>query len=205
MWRKRQRRLSASDNSRVLFEVSTTLGRVAAVMVPNSGIETWKSDSTSSNSASVSTSTRSTSSINSTTGRLRPDRLEQGALQKEVLREDVVLELAPVVLLVCLDAEQLLLVVPLVERLGLVEPLVALEADETPRPGPGQATWPARSCPRRRGPRPGSASPACRPGTPPGRCGRRPDSRLRPTCARTAAGPSIVGDQIRTCPSPRTT
>ena len=39
-----------------------------ARIVPSSGIDTWKSESTSSSSASVSISTRSTSSMSSTTG-----------------------------------------------------------------------------------------------------------------------------------------
>ncbi len=59
------------------------------------------------------------------------DRLEQRAGQQEVVREDVVVDLAPPVgVLVGLDAQQLLLVVPLVERTALVEALVALEADQ---------------------------------------------------------------------------
>ena len=37
MWRNRQRRLSASESSRVLFDVNTTSGRVDAVMVPELG------------------------------------------------------------------------------------------------------------------------------------------------------------------------
>ncbi len=52
----------------MLFDVNTTNGRLAAFIVPSSGIVTWKASSTSSSSASVSTSTRSTSSMRSTTG-----------------------------------------------------------------------------------------------------------------------------------------
>ena len=96
---------------------------------------TWYSDRISSSNASVSTSTRSTSSISSTTGILGGDRLEQRPGQQELVAEDVVVDLAPrVAVAVGLDAQQLLLVVPLVQRLGLVEALVALQADE---PGPG--------------------------------------------------------------------
>ena len=63
------------------------------------------------------------------------DRLEQRSGEQELVGEDVVVDLAPRVgRLVGLDAQELLLVVPLVERLGLVEALVALQADE---PGPG--------------------------------------------------------------------
>ena len=52
----------------MLFDVRNTIGRCLPSMVPSSGIETWKSESTSSSRASVSISTRSTSSIRSTTG-----------------------------------------------------------------------------------------------------------------------------------------
>ena len=45
-----------------------TNGIRLAATVPNSGMETCQSDSTSSSNASVSTSTRSTSSMRSTTG-----------------------------------------------------------------------------------------------------------------------------------------
>ena len=65
-----------------------------------------------------------------------PDGLQQGPGQQERLREDVLLDVLPVVAAggfgdpLGLDAQQLLLVVPLVEGLGLVEPLVALQADQ---------------------------------------------------------------------------
>ena len=66
---------------------------------------------------------------------LGADGLEQRTGEQEVVGEDVLLDLVPatgpgVVGLRGLDAEQLLLVVPLVQRLGLVEPLVALEPDQ---------------------------------------------------------------------------
>ena len=48
MYWYRQRRRSASDSSRVPFEVMTTSGRVTARTVPSSGIDIWKSDSSSS-------------------------------------------------------------------------------------------------------------------------------------------------------------
>ena len=69
-----------------------------------------------------------------------PDGLQQGTGQEERLREDVLLDVGPVPP-ACLadplglDAQQLLLVVPLVQRLGLVETLVALQADQA---GPGE-------------------------------------------------------------------
>ncbi len=130
MWRNRHRRFKASDSSRVLFEVRTTSGVDVASTVPSSGIETWKSDRISSSSASVSISTRSTSSIKSTTGRVGSDRFEQRPGKQEVLGEDVVFDLRPVLVRIGLDPKQLLLVVPLVKRLGFVETFVTLEADQ---------------------------------------------------------------------------
>src|SRR5258705_160395 len=63
---------------------------------------------------------------------LRTDRFEQRPREQERLREDVGLDGLPIALVftVGLDAQELLLVVPLVERLAFVETLVALEADE---------------------------------------------------------------------------
>src|SRR4051812_9569264 len=59
------------------------------------------------------------------------DRAHQRPLEQELLAEDVVLHLLPARALgLRLDAQELLAVVPLVERLGLVEPLVALQAHE---------------------------------------------------------------------------
>src|SRR3954469_7246429 len=64
-------------------------------------------------------------------GLLSGDRAHERALEQELLAEDVVLDLLPAGPLgLGLDAQQLLAVVPLVERLGLVEPLVALQAHE---------------------------------------------------------------------------
>ena len=68
----------------------------------------------------------------------RPDGLEQGAGQEELLGEQVLLERLParwphllgVRHAFDLDAEELFFVVPLVERLGLVQPLVALQPDQ---------------------------------------------------------------------------
>src|SRR5215472_1648350 len=68
MNRCRHRRLSPSDSSRALFDVSTTRGTFVALIVPNSGTDTWKSDSTSSRNASNSGSALSISSTSSTTG-----------------------------------------------------------------------------------------------------------------------------------------
>ena len=64
MYRCRQRRLRASEISRVLFEVRNTIGgSFVAFTVPISGIDTWKSDRISSSSDSNSWSDLSTSSI----------------------------------------------------------------------------------------------------------------------------------------------
>ena len=67
----------------------------------------------------------------------RADGLEQRPGQQELLGEDVLLELLPRLAGVGLDAQELLLVVPLVEGLGLVEALVALEADQPAAGEPG--------------------------------------------------------------------
>ncbi len=59
------------------------------------------------------------------------DGRHQRPLQEEVLAEDVALDVLPAgVVGLGLDTQQLLAVVPLVERLGLVESLVALQAHE---------------------------------------------------------------------------
>jgi hypothetical protein len=59
---------------------------------------------------------------------LRCDRAHQRAREQELLAEDVLLDGLPAcVRRLRLDAQQLLAVVPLVQRLGLVEALVALQ------------------------------------------------------------------------------
>jgi hypothetical protein len=61
------------------------------------------------------------------------DRGHQRPRQQELLAEDVVLHVLPAgVARFGLDSQQLLAVVPLVQRLGLVEALVALEPDQGP-------------------------------------------------------------------------
>ena len=104
---------------------------MVAVMVPSSGIETWKSDSSSSRNASNSSSARSISSISSTGGLSRRIAASSGrssryfsekiwsSISSAFRRRDGA----------WID-EQLALVVPLVERGRLVEPLVALQADQ---------------------------------------------------------------------------
>jgi len=70
--------LSASDSSRVEFEVSTANGRRAAVIVPISGTVTWKSESTSRSRPSTSTSALSISSTSSTVGSVRRIAVRRG-------------------------------------------------------------------------------------------------------------------------------
>ncbi len=69
--------------------------------------------------------------------RLLRDRLEQRPAQQEGLREDLVLSVDHRAIVVSrfleLDVQELLLVVPLVERGGDVEPLVTLEPDQVRR------------------------------------------------------------------------
>ncbi len=74
--------------------------------------------------------------MSSTTGSFERMASSSGPGEQELLGEDVVLDVGPGVVGVAfrLDPQQLLLVVPLVQRLGLVEALVALESDE---PGAG--------------------------------------------------------------------
>jgi hypothetical protein len=74
-------------------------------------------------------------------GVLAPDRGQQRPGQQELLGEDVVVQVVPrlplAVALGRLDAQQLLLVVPLVQRPRLVQALVALQADELGAGGGG--------------------------------------------------------------------
>jgi hypothetical protein len=62
---------------------------------------------------------------------LRRDRGKQRPREQELLAEDVVLHLGPAGAVgLRLDPQQLLAVVPLIHRLGFVEPLVALQAHQ---------------------------------------------------------------------------
>ena len=65
-----------------------------------------------------------------------PDGLKQRTLQQEFLTEDVLFDVGPAAAFTLsdalgLDTQQLLLVVPLVECLGLVQAFVALQTNET--------------------------------------------------------------------------
>ena len=69
----------------------------------------------------------------------RGDRRHQRTLEQELLAEDVLLDRVPAGPIgLGLDPQQLLAVVPLVQRLGLVETLVALQAHERPLEEPRQ-------------------------------------------------------------------
>ena len=124
--------MTASCRSRVRLEVSTITGGCVARTVPSSGIVTAASASISSRNASKSSSARSISSIRQHR-RSRPRMLErpkQRPADQVVGAEQVLLaQLAPARLRQA-DAEQLARIVPLVQRLGGVDPLVALQADQ---------------------------------------------------------------------------
>ena len=80
--------MSASCTSRVRFEVSTTTGGVAALIVPSSGMLTWFVERTSSRNASNSSSARSTSSTRSTAGLSRSARSTGRASRKRSSNSD---------------------------------------------------------------------------------------------------------------------
>ena len=88
----------------------------------------WKSDRNSSRKASNSESERSISSISSTAPARRPHGPQQRPLEQEALVVEVA-DVAPLGLGHA-HVQQLLGVVPLVQGLGGVEPLVALQADQ---------------------------------------------------------------------------
>ena len=116
----------------------TTIGIVVAATWPSSGIVIWKSESSSSSIASNSWSVLSISSISRTTGSGLAIACISGRVEQELLAEDVVLDVVPAALAAGLDPQQLLAVVPLVQRLRLVEALVALQADQLAAGGAGE-------------------------------------------------------------------
>ena len=130
--------MRASDSSRLALEVRTTSGRRTASTVPQlrdghlevrQHLEQQALDLDVGLVDLVDEQDR---------GLLPADRREQRPGQQELLAEDVVVGLGPrhVVALRALDAQELLLVVPLVERPGLVEAFVALQPDEVRAGGP---------------------------------------------------------------------
>ena len=100
-------------------------------MRPSSGIVIWKSDSSSSSIASNSWSVLSISSISSTTGCSEAIAVSSGrASRNSSPKMSSWTSSQPVSVGLGLDPQQLLAVVPLVQRLGLVEALVALQPHE---------------------------------------------------------------------------
>ena len=171
-----------------------------ASITPSSGIEIWKSESTSSSIASNSWSVLSISSISRTTGSSALIASSSGRVKQEVLAEDVAARrshafAASLARGLGLDPQQLLAVVPLVQRLRLVEALVALQPHQLGGRSSARAPWRARSCRPPPGPRPGPACRAAGRGRRPARRPRRPGSRpgrdrrgpRRPTGARSPA------------------
>ena len=103
----------------------------ARLDAPSSGIEIWKSDSTSSSIASNSWSVLSISSISSTTGSSEAIAFSSGRVSRNSSpKMSSWTSSQPASGRLGLDPQQLLAVVPLVQRLGLVEALVALQADQ---------------------------------------------------------------------------
>ena len=137
----------------------TTAGGSAAAIVPSSGTVTAKSESTSSRNASNSSSARSSSSIRSTAPRARRGSPAAAAARAGSRartarpRARSRLELAR---LQRARVEQLARVVPLVERLRRVDPLVALEPDQLGVEDAGERLRRPRSCRRRPRPRAGA-------------------------------------------------
>ena len=131
----RQRRLTASWRSRVRLEVSTTIGgwRGADRSELRDRHRRLRQSSSSRN-ASNSSSARSISSISSTGGRGPApfDRAQQRPARPDIaLRTDRLLGAArSPVRLGESDREQLARIVPFVERVALVDPLVALQANQ---------------------------------------------------------------------------
>ena len=107
-------------------------GGCVARMVPSSGIVTLASASSSSRNASKSSSARSISSISSTAGRGPgcSSARSSGPADQVVRPEQVLLAQLLAARVGEPDAQQLARVVPLVQRLGGVDPLVALQADQ---------------------------------------------------------------------------
>ena len=123
-------------------------GGCVARIVPSSGIVTLASASSSSRNASKSSSARSISSISSTAGPRAGmlERAQQRPADQIVGTEQLLFAERRAAGLGEPDAQQLARVVPLVERLGRVDPLVALQADQRRVRARPPATWRPRSC-----------------------------------------------------------
>jgi len=107
------------------------IGGCVARIVPISGIVTLASASSSSRNASKSSSARSISSISSTAGAdPGAPRAEQRPADQIVRAETALLAERRAARVGEADAQQLARVVPFVERLGRVDPVVALQANQ---------------------------------------------------------------------------
>ena len=172
--RCRQRRFSASPRSRSLFEVRITVGGTTAATVPSSGMVTWKSrEDFQQQRFELGIRLVDLVDQQHAAGRLL-QRLQQRPRLDEFLGEEHVAEIVQLLqrrmqrlgaaehfaelVLQDLRVEQLLGVFPLIQRLGLVEAFVALQADQLHVRARRRSPWRARSCRRRPGLRPGSAS-----------------------------------------------
>ena len=113
-----------------------TVGRRRASMVPISGMVIWKSERTSSRKASNSSSARSISSMSRTTGSSEVIASSSGRRMRKSGPEELLL--VDRALLRGADVQQLARVVPLVDGVGDVQPLVALKADQPGPAGAGQ-------------------------------------------------------------------
>ena len=123
--------MSASVSSRELFEVSSTTGMRARLDPPELGDRDLEV-AQQLEQHRLELLVGLVDLVDQQHDRLgRGDRLQQRAREQELLAEDVVLDGLPAGALgLGLDPQQLLAVVPLVQRLGLVEALVALQAHE---------------------------------------------------------------------------
>ena len=195
MNRCRQRRLSASVISRALFEVSMTNGtlrRAQGAQLGHGHLEVGEhleqerlELGVGASISSMSRTPRCGERIARSSGRGRMKRSEKKtsscAASLSTASASVAAPASHLADLVAQDlgVEELLGVLPLVERLGLVEPLVALQADQLGAERRRPAPWRARSCRRRPAPRRGSASPCDRRGRRRWRCGDRRRRRAR--------------------------
>ena len=115
------------------LDVSTITGGCVARIVPSSGIVTAASASSSSRNASKSSSARSISSISSTAGRGPgcSQRAQQRPRDQVLAAEQRVLgQRASSLASASRMRQQLARIVPLVQRLGGVDPVVALQPDQ---------------------------------------------------------------------------
>ena len=123
--------MSASVSSRVLFEVSNTTGLGVRLDPAELGIEIWKSREQLEQHRLELLVGLVDLVDQQDDGLRRGDRRHQRSGEQELLAEDVVLDVLPAGAVgLGLDPQQLLAVVPLVQGLGLVEALVALQPHE---------------------------------------------------------------------------